>query len=460
MKTGLGKCIFRLFAAMAMLSGWSFGSVLDDLSETSRRATPLVRAVHQVIPAVVNISTERIVRVSDPFEPFFEGFFETRPQRYFRESVPLGSGVVLAEAGLVLTNLHVIRRASNIQVRLHDGTLFRARLVAYNRDNDLALLRLLPPNEGEAISLPTVEFAWPEDLLLGETVVAVGNPFGLASSVTSGVLSARNRHWRQGDVEFDDILQTDAAINPGNSGGPLINLDGMLIGLNLAIRAGAEGIGFAIPVRRIEEVLAAWLRPDYFSTGSSGFIPANQQNEDGNWRVVVARIEETGPAAAAGLREGDKITAINGHPVSRSLDLSRQLWSLRPGDRVRLGLEDETSIVFEITEMSMEQLIAQRLGLRVQELSPTLKTALQIPETVTGVVISEVVADGSAANTDLQRGDIIRKVGDISVQNKSELDNVLRDYAPGDAVELHLLIARTVHGRLILRHRNLWVILQ
>ncbi len=426
---------------------------------SSRRNTPLVRAVERVIPAVVNISTERVVAVSDPFNAFFRDFFETPEPRYYRETIPLGSGVMVASSGLILTNFHVVRRATGIEVRMVDGQSFAARLVAYNRSNDLALLRL-STEPGVKPDFPIIEFALPDDLLLAETVVAVGNPFGLESSVSSGVLSARNRSWREGEVQFNDILQTDAAINPGNSGGPLVNLDGALIGLNLAIRAGAEGIGFAIPVRRIEEVLAEWLQPSYFSTAVSGFVPVNRFDGSGRLQVVATAVDPQGSAAAAGLREDDEIVEFNGQPLSRSLQLSRHLWSLRVGDLLSLRTADGRRLEIEIGEMNAEQLIRRRLGLQVQELSPVLKSALQVPETVNGLIVSDIVQDGPAANLDIRRGDIIFGAGRTPVESRVQLERILRDRYPGDEFDLHLLLLRDLRDRTLLQRRSLSVILQ
>ncbi len=411
-----------------------------DLPETSPRRTPMVEAVEKVVPAVVNISTERVVRVSDPFESFFNEFFDRPPGRLLHETTPVGSGIIVDSAGLVLTNLHVIRRAAGIKVHLTDGSYFSALPVAYDRENDLALLRLKPNSEAEPeLFLPSLEFAWPDDLYLAEPVAAVGNPFGLESSVTTGVISALNRHWRQGGMTFNDILQTDAAINPGNSGGPLVNIEGQTVGINLAIRADAEGIGFAIPVRRLEEVLGQWLVPENFSSGTAGFNPVNQLDDTGQWQVIAANVDTDGPAAEAGLPEGQAISGVNGHSISRSLDVSRHIWHLKPGDRLELTLANEEVIEFKVREMSTEYLIKRRLGLQVQELSQPLKEALEIPEGISGVIISEVINDNRGERHDLRRGDIIRGIERWRTEQKKDLDLILRSLRPGRSVDLQIL---------------------
>jgi len=215
-----------VLSTFILMPPFSWGATPPHPVRESNRVTPLVRAVRRVLPAVVNIGTESIIRVSDPFESFFNEFFGT--YRYYKQSIPLGSGVIIDAAGLVLTNYHVVRRASKLQVRLWDGAQCSAVPIALDETNDLALLRL---NVDGAQKKPftAIRFAIPDDLLLGETVAAVGNPFGLEHSVSAGVLSARNRNWEEGNVVFHDILQTDAAINPGNSPwmrGPLAAISG------------------------------------------------------------------------------------------------------------------------------------------------------------------------------------------------------------------------------------------
>ena len=169
----------------------------------------------------------------------------------------LGSGVIVDEDGWIVTNFHVVRRADKINVVLSDGSQYEARYVSGDEKNDLALLKIDAKKP-----LPYVEIAGDQEPLLGETVIAIGNPFGLDHTVTKGIISAKNRRYDAGDVTFEDILQTDAAINPGNSGGPLINTRAQLVGINMAILSQAEGIGFAIPARRVANMLAMWFSPE------------------------------------------------------------------------------------------------------------------------------------------------------------------------------------------------------
>ena len=417
------------------------------------RVTPVVQAVQEVMPAVVNIGTERIVRVADLYAEEFNSFFGPH-FRYTRKSIPLGSGIIVDESGLVLTNYHVVQRASEVQVKLWDGRLLQADMVACDPANDLSLLHL----EGNFAKKPlhAVRFAVPDDLLLGETVVAIGNPFGLEHSVSVGVLSARNRSYMEGETRFNDILQTDAAINPGNSGGPLIDLHGELIGINLAIRRNAEGIGFALPVARIERVLASWLIPARHSLAFLGLIPETRV-EDGRTTAVVARVLEGSPAAAAGLQPGDRVLSCNGAPVDRAITLGKMLWPLQVGNRVRLetarkGKSSRHDL--EAVAMTPQQLACQRLGVRVQELTRPLRRALGLPDNVHGLAISEVLPESEFAIRKLRWGNTIRR-GDIIVQingsNTASLDDLftaLKDTHSGMKVPM-IIVAVDVLGNRI-----------
>lgn len=428
----------------------------------SARVTPVVQAVQNVLPSVVNIATERVVRVSDPFEPFFRDYFRRDPGsvRYYRQYIPLGSGVVICAEGLILTNLHVVRRASTIEVRLHDGEAYAATPIAFDADNDLALLRItdeLPAPSG----LAGISFALPDDLLLGETVIAVGNPFGLESTVTTGVLSAMNRTLQEGDITFDDILQTDAAVNPGNSGGPLINVDGELIGINLAIRRGAEGIGFAIPLRRIGDVLSRWLIPAKFSNAIAGFTPKTTFDDRGTARVSVAAVVPGSPAAAAGLASGHVIQTLNGQPLRQALDAAQILWKLRLGDAVDIALDAGASIRFTLEPMTAGQLIRQRLGIEVQHLTPALRQALELPSSIEGLAISEVLDGSPLAGANIQRGDIVLQVSDTKVTTVDGLGAFLeRNVVVGESVDLHLVVARRMYGEMFLNQVRTRVIIQ
>ncbi|MBW2660798.1 MAG: trypsin-like peptidase domain-containing protein, partial [Deltaproteobacteria bacterium] len=225
------------------------------------RENPVVKAVRKVSPAVVNINSEYEVRRRvNPFsgfsrDPFFDSFFKDFfdpgfEQRYKRTS--LGSGVIIdGKRGLILTNAHVLAKSATITVILNDERKFDARIIGADPDSDLAVLRISSKNP-----LPAVEMGDSNDLMIGETIIAIGNPFGFSNTVTTGVISAINRSIRADDAVYHDFIQLDASINPGNSGGALLNINGELIGINTAIYAKAQGIGFAIPINKAKRIVS------------------------------------------------------------------------------------------------------------------------------------------------------------------------------------------------------------
>jgi S1-C subfamily serine protease len=311
------------------------------------RRTATVRAVERVGPSVVNITTEQTARGapfrSAPGTPgldwFFRDFFEPRfPSR----TQSLGSGVVIDAERHVLTNEHVVAAADRIRVTLADGRQFGASLVGADPNNDLAVLRL---ETGE--SVPWTAPASSADVMVGEPVIAIGNPFGLSNSVTTGVLSAVDRSLRsQGDRVFHGFLQTDASINPGNSGGPLLNAEGELIGINTAIYNGAQGIGFAIPIdtaRRVVrelithgEIVPVWLGLDFQDLDAHLAEALALPAERGG--ALVSRVRPGGPGAAAGVRRGDLLVAVDGRAVRGARDVYELLEHATPAQELALEL--------------------------------------------------------------------------------------------------------------------------
>jgi serine protease Do len=310
------------------------------------RRTATVRAVERVGPSVVNVTSSQVVQGS-PFAPFrgnpgfewfFRDFFEPRgPQR----TQSLGSGVVIDAQRHVLTNEHVVATADDIQVTLADGRQFAARLVGADPNNDLAVLQI-QTDEPIPWTLPGRS----TDLLVGEPVIAIGNPFGLSNTVTTGVLSAVDRSLRSEDRVFHGFLQTDASINPGNSGGPLLNAEGTLIGINTAIYNGAQGIGFAIPIetamRVVRELIThgeiapVWLGIDLQDLDAR-LAEALGLPERASG-ALVSRVREGTPAARQGLRRGDLVTAVDGHAVRSAREVYEILERCTPGQELRLAL--------------------------------------------------------------------------------------------------------------------------
>jgi serine protease Do len=304
------------------------------------RRSRVVEAVERASPAVVNISTEQAVvqrpmPFGDPFfDQFFRDFFDPRPRRSTRTS--LGSGVIVRADGTILTNEHVILRGGRIHVTLADGREFDAKLVGRDPDSDLAVLRI---DTGK--SLPFVALGSSNDLMIGETVIAIGNPFGLSHTVTTGVVSAVKRSLRTGGRTYTDFVQTDASINPGNSGGPLLNILGELVGINTAIYGSAQGIGFAIPVDRASRVLGELV------SGKKAAAPDPNQVA---WemlglqvRVVdgaleVSRVKSGSAAARIGIEPGDLLLGLDGEALDSLDALGRRLEDVRGSDGVVLSV--------------------------------------------------------------------------------------------------------------------------
>ena len=294
----------------------------DNPAAENPRESAVVTAVKKVSPVVVNISSEFEVRKRinpfsgfgmDPsFENFFNDFFDPGFERRYKRS-SLGSGVIIdGKRGFILTNQHVILKSKTITVGLKDGREFKAQIVGADPDSDLAVLRISSPK-----ALPDITMGDSSNLMIGETVIAIGNPFGFSNTVTTGVISATNRSIRTEGMVYHDFIQTDASINPGNSGGPLLNINGELIGVNTAIYAKAQGIGFAIPINTAKRIVSDLIR---YGEVIPAWIGITVQDIDADLArylkasaikgVLVKKAEKSGPAGKAGIREGDIILSI------------------------------------------------------------------------------------------------------------------------------------------------------
>lgn len=400
--------IFAALLALGLIQATLFAAPIP--APSAERMTPTVKAVRKALPWVVSIgTTQQIIQINDPFALFFTDFF-SQPRRVFTKYSPLGSGVIVDSSGLVVTNYHVVRRASDITVQLWDGTSLEARVLGYDVGSDLCLLQL----QGELPELAAAEFAANGDLYLGETVIAIGNPFGLGQSVSTGVLSALNRSFHEGDVFFENLLQTDAAINPGNSGGPLVNLDGKLVGINQAIRADAEGIGFAIPLSHIEDFFSYWLKPSHFTEAYLGLQPGGIVKEADDAGIVLPEVLEASPMAKAGLKSGDVVLSVNGTAVNRPLDFGRLIFNRHAGDEVVLNTAEGSHTV-KLENQSDSMLIATRLGIELVELTPQLRSAMRLRQEQKGLVISEIKEESFGGVQDAQWRQVLRR-GDILLQ--------------------------------------------
>jgi serine protease Do len=286
------------------------------------RVTPTVRLVQQARPSIVNIHGQKTVQPSD--DGFRRG---DGPQNVNG----MGTGVIIDQRGYILTNFHVVDGVREIQVTMADGQTHVATLESRDVETDLAVIRV---NAGR--KLPVITLGTSADLMPGEPVVAVGNAYGYTHTVTRGIVSALHRVVQVSDAQqYSDLIQTDASINPGNSGGPLLNADGEMIGINVAVRAGAQGIGFAIPVDMAMNVAAELMSAERLGNAWHGIVPRPLDKTDAR-QLVVGDVDAESPAAKCGLKPGDVITAVGDSPVTRALDLERALLGRRPGDEVEL----------------------------------------------------------------------------------------------------------------------------
>jgi serine protease Do len=362
----------------------------------SARRTPLVTVVEKISPAVVNISAQSTVREADPFFGLFGLGTE-------RQAQSLGSGFIVDRNGIVVTNAHVVEGASRITVTLLDGRELEADLLGSDRDADIAVLKV------KASNLPALPLGRSSDLMIGETVIAIGNPFGLSNTVTTGVLSAVGRTIpsERGERLFTDFLQTDASINPGNSGGPLVNVGGDVIGINSAIISGATGIGFAIPADRARRVVDDLLRFGELQPLWSGArlltLDPELARRSGiavKRGALVFKVYPDSPATAAGLQEKDVILAAAGHPVVSREDVGTALYTAPAGAAVELEVRrGERTLKVALKPVHPPQ----GLGLQVLERS----VGIRIEAVQGGLAIRQVTTGSVAAERGLRAGDVI-----------------------------------------------------
>jgi serine protease Do len=395
--------------------------------QQQQRMTPIARVVRDAGPAVVNVYQDGVQEVELP--PPWNRFIA--PQR----TSSLGSGFLIDADGYILTNSHVIPLGSGgIRVQLADGSEYPAELVNADPDNDVALLKITP---APGTVLPAARLGTSSDVMVGETIVAIGNPLGRANSVSEGIVSSVFREVRvpqeRGEPGprpvFRDYIQIDAPINPGNSGGPLLNILGEVIGINFAVETQAEGIGFAIPIDRVRHALTEnLLNPRLKREIVTGLAV---QPDPVGCGVKLSDVEPDGPAARAGLRDGDRLLSIGGKPVNWEFDFNKALLASRPGDRIDLVVERGGERVKAALQLERDdsppQTIWRRMGVAVVD-HPRFK----------GVRIERVDPTGPAAALQLQTGDLIDGVGDREVDSVMDLERMTRERPPGEVVMLHV----------------------
>jgi serine protease Do len=430
---------------------------IDVLSRTNQAMAELVSAV---TPSIVNISSTKTVKThgfQSPFfnDPFFDRFFGdqfghlNKPREYKQSG--LGSGVIVDREGYILTNNHVIKDADEIIVKLSDKREFKGKVIGADPKTDLAVIRIKDDD------LPVINIGNSEDLKVGETVIAIGNPYGLSQTVTSGIVSAKGRA-NVGIADYEDFIQTDAPINPGNSGGALVNIKGELVGINTAIfstSGGYQGIGFAIPTNMAKSVMKSLIKDGKVTRGWLGVSiqPVSKDiaehfNLKEQKGALVAEVVEDSPAQKAKLERGDVIVRYDGRDVDDPDHLRNMVAATLPGAKVEIVVSrdgKEKSITMEIGELPADIKLASGEfdydnvldGVTVQNITNELRKSLNIPKRVTGVLVNSVDADSAAAGA-LKKEDMIMEINRTNIKSTDNYRKVVSKIRSGDGVLLLL----------------------
>jgi len=394
------------------------------------RLTPIVRAVRDSSPAVVNIQGQKSITKTPEGNP-------TLP----RQVNGMGTGIVIDPRGYILTNHHVVDGVRRINVTLSSGQSYIAKIVSRDKKTDLAIIQIHTPSP-----LPVVTIGTSQDLMAGETVIAVGNAFGYENTVTTGIISALHRNVQVNETQqYFDLIQTDASINPGNSGGPLLNIDGQMIGVNVAVRAGAQGIGFAIPVDRALEIATRMLSIEKLDNHWHGLTAMSLEGPHGP--VTVARVDRQSPAQSSGLQRGDRIEQIGNMTIQRPLDIERALLGLRSGQQVpvritRAGQPMELDLAIANRNSSgrtrsqstgrktsrpansLQVATWETLGLKLKQEPTSSLRRLGVPYQG-GMRVISVRPESSAAEQGVQQGDILVKIHRWTTASERDLRFVI-----------------------------------
>jgi serine protease Do len=482
MKGHISKSTAALLAVIALLAGAlvvtiSSPSRIRVFADTTRAAetgpiTTFAPIVKRAMPAVVNISSSKVVKeqpqqgfFDDPFfRQFFGGRLPQQEQPRSQRATSLGSGVVVSPDGYILTNNHVVDGATDVKVSFADKEEYPAKVIGTDKYTDVAVLKI---NKSGLTTLPFADSGKAE---VGDVVLAIGEPFGLGQTVTMGIISAKGRAGL-GIERFEDFIQTDAAINRGNSGGALIDTRGNLVGINTAILSGEtggnQGIGFAIPANLAHNIMDQIMSKGKVTRGFLGITPQELTPEmakafgvPNTHGVAVATVVPDSPAAKAGLKVGDVITAVNGTPAEDVNSFRLQVAGFAPGTTVHLKIDrggQTLDLPVTLSEFNLEAEgkgdnepnlpgggeKGALKGLSVQGLTPDLRQQLQVPEGTQGVVITDVDPESAASAAGLQQGDIIAQVNRKPVNTVAEFNAAVRAGASRDST---LLLVRSQQG--------------
>ena len=421
----------------------AFENNTQNFQEALITRNSFVKIARELNPTVVYISSTQVVKgfqfhtpLKDPFRDFFGDDFFNKffgiPKGELKQK-SLGSGFIISEDGYIFTNYHVVKDAEDIKITLSNKNEYEAKIIGFDQDMDIALLKI---NVKE--SLPTVKMGDSDTLQIGEWVIAIGNPFGLEHTVTAGIVSAK---WRSiGQGPYNSFIQTDASINPGNSGGPLIDLDGEIVGINTAITAEGQGIGFAIPINMAKGAFIELKEKGRITRGWLGLMIQKVTPElaksfglKENKGALVAEVVKDSPAEKAGIRQGDVIVSFNEKEINEYIDLSRLAGLTRPGTKVKLGVVRDTKkkeVTVKIEAFPDEEKISKapietELGMSVQDITPDLAEHLDLSE-AKGILVTNIISEGPADKANIQRGDIIIEVDKQKITNVKTFKKVIK----------------------------------
>lgn len=397
-----------LATLLVLALGWLPLACSTASAVSPERLTPVVRAVRDARPAVVNIQGQKSIADDD-----------STHSNATRQVNGMGTGVIIDPRGYILTNHHVVDGVRRINVTLHTGQTYVAKMVARDAETDLAIIHVRTPS-----ALPVINLGTSEDLMAGETVIAVGNAFGYENTVTTGIISALHRNVQVNETQqYLDLVQTDASINPGNSGGPLLNIDGEMIGVNVAVRAGAQGIGFAIPIDKALEVATHLLSIEQLDNHWHGITALSVDGPTGP--VTVARVDSNSPAKSSGMRRGDLLERIGAISIRRPIDVERALLGRDTGDRVPVIVRrnDETvELVLSVASRpgakvvkydepndELEKATWESLGMILAEAPRSALQSANVPYRG-GMEVVSVRPGSSAAERGVREGDILVKM--------------------------------------------------
>ncbi len=432
---------------VAVVSVVSWGLFTPPSHASGLRRTAVVRVVQDAAPSVVNINGHKTVQDET----------STASHESGRRVNGMGTGVLIDERGYIITNHHVVEGVRQIRVTMLNGEIATAKLIAHDPLTDLAVIKIPATKK-----LPMIRIGSSQDLMPGEPVVAVGNAFGYEHTVTRGIISALHRSVQVSDTHtYEDLIQTDASINPGNSGGPLLNIDGELIGINVAVRVGAQGIGFAIPVDKAMQVAAELISSERL-TGTWHGIVGSTILEGERTHFVVDATAPNSPAHASGVRAGDRLVSVNEIPVVRALDLERALLNQQVGHQASMRIERDGSE--KTLELVLQSAPKQRSPVAV---SPTWKTLglTLVPESpqnlsrmtsryTRGLRVTEVRPNSVASRNGIQPGDVLVGMHVWETASLNDLEYVLKQPDLQQEKQVKFYVVRdgeTLVGQLPLR---------